>query len=538
MKEEKEALGVTSARLLSSLYLGQALGALVTVMTLIIVTRLLLPTGYGVYTFAFGFMALVDFVGNFGMGTYFGRNLARYTYEKAHKKVLDTLITGYTILLPITAFLTLLGIAISPYVADVLFKNLNIQPLTLMLAASIIIFSTTESTAVQALIGFKRGKLASTVGVLVDIVQLVASVALILTARGATPALLSAAKINGAITGMLVGYVFGAALAFFLIWRIVSREGPIKLHRPSSGEIKTALSFVVPMSLNNVLNFSMVNFTVLYMSIYVSIADIGNYGAAIKGLNFIAIFYSTMSTALLPLFTTAGVSKEVGKVDDAYNKLLIYSLMVTLPFIVYVAVLAKPGARLLLSSAFGMTGIYLSLIAFGTLIDTFQYYLSNLLISKGFTTPLVKSLLVSTILQLAAVLILVPIPGVGVYGAIAAIFFIGPVTESILFIRLSKRLMNFKLDYGKTALLFASNLLLAIPLSVALLFSSALLSLITGLIILVVAYPALIVLLGVIRRPDLEELSGIAKKIPALAKPAGLVMDYLRFLLGIKGSGS
>lgn len=528
MKEDNEALGVTSARLLSSLYVGQALGAFITVMTLVIVTRLLFPAGYGVYTFAFGFMALVDCVGNFGIGTYFGRNLAKYTYEKAHKKVLNTLATGYTILLPITAFLTIIGIAISPYVANVLFASLRISPLTLMLAASIIFFSTTESTAVQALIGFKKGKLASLVGVTVDIIQLAASVALILSGYG----------VNGAISGMLIGYIFGAILSFLLIWRIVSKEGPIALSRPSSGEVRTALSFVVPMSLNNVLNFSMVNFTVLYMSIYVGIVAIGNYGAAIKGLNFIAIFYSTMSTALLPLFTTAGVSKKADKVDDAYNKLLIYSLMITLPFIVYVAVLAKPGAYLLLGGDFSMTGIYLSLIAFGVLIDTFQYYLSNLLISKGFTTPLVKALLISTILQLSAVLILVPIKGIGVYGAIAAIFFIGPVTESILFLRLSKKLMNFKLDYRKTVLLFASNLLLAIPLSVSLIFSSAIASLIVGAVILAIAYPALIVLLGVIKKPDLEQLSGIAKKIPVLAKPAGLATAYLRFLLGVKGSNA
>jgi|GEM_PF-7039607 O-antigen/teichoic acid export membrane protein len=522
MKEDKEALGVTSARLLSSLYLGQGIGIVITVITFIFVTRLLGAGGYGIYTFAFGFSALIDCVGNFGMGNYFGRQLARFTYKKDHKGIMETLITGYSILLPITIALTLLGIALSPYVANVLFRSLDISPLTLMLAASIIFFSTTESTAIQALIGLTRGKLASLVSVVVDIIQLVASVYLVLTGHG----------VNGAIIGMLVGYIIGAVFAFYLIFRIVSKQGPVKLHLPSKVEFKSAFSFVFPMSLNNIMNFSMVNFAILYLSYFVSISMLGNYGAALRGLTFIAIFYSTMSTGLLPLFATAGEAKKASKVDKTYNKLLLYSLLITLPFIVYVAVLAKPGVHLLLSSQFNSAGLYLSLIALGTMIDAFQYYLASLLISKGFTTSLLKTLIVSTILQLLTVLILVP--KFGVLGAIAGIFFVGSSVETILFLRLAKKLMDFRLDYRKIGLLFASNILLVIPLSVALLFSSSIVSLIVGLLILLVVYPALIVLLNVVTVSDVDLISGISKKIPALNRLVSLMTGYLGFLLRIK----
>lgn len=540
MDKEKDGLGVTSARLLSSLYAGQALSITITVITFIIVTRLLGVSGYGIYTFAFGFSALVDCIGAFGIGNYFGRNLGRFFHKEDHGKVVETLLTGYSILMPITAVLTLLGVAASPYVASLFFKHFAIPSttltLSLMLTSSIIFFSTTESTTIQALIGFTRGKLASLVSVVVDIIQLAASVTLIKAGYG----------VNGAISGMLVGYILGAIMGLYLIYRLVKRQGKINIKMPSVAEMRHALSFVLPMGLINVLNFSMPSFATLFLAGFVTLSTLGSYGAALRGLTFIAIFYSTMSTAIVPLFSRAGASKKGAEEQRSYNKLLTYSLMGTLPCIVFVAVLAKPGTTLLLSSQYASTGFFLSLIALGSLIDTFQYYLASLLISKGFTTSLLKVLVVSTMLQLAAVLILVPalhasFSGNGaVIGAIIGIFFVGPITESILFVRLARKAMGFRPDFRKLGLLAASNILLILPLSISLLFAgSALLSnavaLVVGLIILALAYPAIMVLIGAIDLSDVKIISEISDKIPLLRRPMALLTGYLRLLFSMKG---
>lgn len=524
MSQEKESLGLTSARLLSSLYLGQFLGIIVTVLTLIIVTRWLGPSNYGIYTFAFGFAALIDAIGNFGIGTYFGKNLAKHNFLKDHAKVVETLVSGYSILLPLSLLLSLIGIGASSYVANVLFKSLAISPFTLILASSIIFFQTTQSTSVQALIGLTRGKLASYVSLFVDIIQLFASLFLLYLGFG----------VNGAIAGMLIGYILGAALGILLILKVVSRAGPINIKLPSAQEIKQALSFLLPMGMSNVLNFSMANFAILYLSIFVSTAVLGNYGAALKGLNFIQIFYFTTSTALLPLFATAFESKDKEKVEKDQNRLLAYSLMISLPFILFIGVLAVPGARLLLSGTYGSAGTFLSLIAFGSLIDTLQYFLSVLLISRGLTTALFKSLLISAIIQLAGILLLVP--SLGVFGAIISIFFIGPTVEVVLFTRLAKNLTKFNLDYKKIGMLFLSNIILAIPLSAALLLTRSSLEIVAGIIILAIAYPAILVFLKVVENSDMELLKKVSAKIPLLKKPADLLLSYFSFLMNLRGS--
>ena len=522
--EKKEGIGVSSARLLSSLYMGQIAGVIITVATFVAATRIMGPALYGAYTFAFGFSAFVDFVGNFGIGTYLARNLARYSYRKDERGVVKTLMTGYSILVPISLVLTLVGIAASGYVARSLFPELGIAPLTLMLASSIIIFSTVESTTVHALIGLSRGKLASFVGVFVDLLQLISVVTLLLAGYG----------LNGAIVGMLIGYAAGAVAGILLIYSSLEQKSGLVLKLPNLGELRNALRFVVPMSLNNVLNFGMSNFAILYLSLFVSKVVLGNYGAALKGLGFVAIFYSTMSTALLPMFTKAGASRKRKDSGAAYNLIIRYSLMLTLPFIVYMAVMAGPGVRLLLSSSYKSTGLFLSLIAAGAVIDAFQYYISNLLISRGITMPLVKSILVSNIAQFIALVALVP--RFGVPGAVVSIFFIGPLIESALFVMLARRLMSFRLEYVKTGLIFAGNILLALPLYLALLASSGTLALLLGAVVLVLAYPAILIFIGAIGQSDLKIITGISEKIPPLRAPAAFVEGYMRVLLKAKGS--
>ena len=522
MKAEEESLGMASARLLSSLYAGQFAGVIITVITFITVARLLGPSGYGVYTFAFGFMMLVDFAGNFGIGTYFGRNISKYLNEKKGQKVLDTLMTGFSIIMPVGAVLTVLGIAISPYVANVLFAKLDISPLTLMLVSCIIFFSTSESTAVHALVGFTKGKLASIANVVVDIVQMIAAISLLLAGYG----------VNGAIGGMLIGYAVGAVLAFAFLAKLIGDRNKFKVRLPNRKRLIEALRYVVPMSLTNIFNITMANFATLYMGLFVLKAVLGNYGASLKGLNFIAVFYSTMSTALLPLFSKAMASRGKDEINATYNRIFFYSLMVTLPFIAFVAVLAKPGVELFLSSGYSQAGEYLTLIAFGSMIEAFQYYISNLLISRGVTMPLVKVLLFSNIVQLAVVLLLTP--RFGAIGAIVGLFFVGPAVESMLFVRMARKLIDFKIDSRRIGMVFLCNIVLLLPLSGSLLLKSAAESMLAGVVILFVAYPALAVVFGLVHRSDLDMAERIYKRIPMIKKPGEILSKYLIFLINLR----
>ena len=110
---QEEGVGVRAAKILYPLFVGQAFGAVITSLTFIVVARILEPHNYGLYTFAFGFSALVNGLLAFGVGAYFSTVLAKLAYKKDGEGILKTLSCGYIISGTVGVIFTLLGIGIS-----------------------------------------------------------------------------------------------------------------------------------------------------------------------------------------------------------------------------------------------------------------------------------------------------------------------------------------------------------------------------------------------------------------------------------------
>ena len=94
--------------------------------------------------------------------------------------------------------------------------------------------------------------------------------------------------------------------------------------------------------------------------------------------------------------------------------------------------------------------------------------------------------------------------------------------------------LDISIDGRKIGTVFACNIILILPLSASLLFGSSALSIISGLVILAVAYPALVVIFGLIGNRELEMAKAIYKRMPMIKKPAQLISKYVAFLISMK----
>ena len=114
--------------------------------------------------------------------------------------------------------LSLLGIAFSGVLAS-LFSSTGIQASTFALASTVIFFFMLYGTSDYALIGLGKNTVAVIVENLENVVLLVASVVLI--GMGYGP--------DGAIAGILISYVFAAAVGTWLVFKYSHRfvgKGP------------------------------------------------------------------------------------------------------------------------------------------------------------------------------------------------------------------------------------------------------------------------------------------------------------------------
>ena len=513
-------LGRSAARLLYPLYLGQFLGVLVTLATFVVTTRLLGPAAYGLYVLAFGFANLFGSVGTFGTGTYMNRNIAKAVYENKAEKLSDAIVPAYLILVPVAIVLTIVAIAISNYVAVYFLAAHSISGLTLMLAAATIFFSMVENSSVQGLVGFTKTKLASVTSLSVDIIQLASIVFLVYLGYG----------VNGAVAGMLIGYVFGFLISVYFIFSSAMGYKGFSIRKPSLRTMKEALGYSAPLALNNISLRGLENASIIFMGLVgISNALIGNYGAAIKGLNLIYVGYGTMGIALLNIFTGAGTLSKKKDSNRLYNRILRYSLILTIPTAIYVGVFSKAGIALLASTKYASAPLYLSLIAVGIMINMVGYYISSLILSGGYAKNMVKYNLVSTALEFILMLILVP--HFGVIGNILALYLIGSVAYDIVFIISAKKLFGIKLEYTKIAAIFLANAVLAAFLAPLTFVNYVVVELAGGMVILLLAYPPILVALKIVNAEDLATIRNSTKGMPILGSIIGAVDAYTSFFL-------
>ncbi len=521
MQTKKRSIGSEAGKTLSFLYLGQILGAIITIITFIYVTRYLGPSNYGIYVFAIGFSALVGAVGNFGIGSFMSKNLSEFSYKKNTDGISKTISASYILMLIVATVLTVIGVGISGVLSNSFASNIQISYITLSIAALIIFFSMIQNINVHALAGFSGGKQAAATSISVDVIQLVSIVLLLKLGYG----------VNGAVFGILLGNIIGSILAVYFILKIARSYTGFKLIRPNKKMLSVAFNFSFPLAINNILNTAMQNFSILFLGFYVTSAVIGNYGAALKGLNFAAISYGTMSMVVLPLFSKINTEKESKQKNNSYTKTMVYSLVLTLPFIIFISAMATPAVELLLSNKYSLAPLYLALITLGVAINLISYYLGSILTSKGLTKKMLKYNIISVITQLILLLILAP--SYGVLGVIIPVFIIGSILNDILLILAVRNNLSLKINYIPIFLATLASLLLYFPLELSFFSANIILQLISGFIITIIFYPIFLMLLRVITKEDISKLRSFMPRIPVLGRFFDYILSYTNILLGM-----
>jgi O-antigen/teichoic acid export membrane protein len=332
---------------------------------------------------------------------------------------------------------------------------------------------------------------------------------------------------------MLTSYIAAGIFGTYTVFRLSSKQTRARLKLPDKKELKKAFRFSIPVAANNTLTNGVISFATMFLGFFVAANVLGNFGIALRVGDVIAMSYGTIATTLLPTLSISASrsvrgSKKRG-LGEVYNKVLLYSLAVTIPVIAYLGVFAKPLIYLLITRTFTDAPMYLALITLGTIISLVGVYTANLFVAVGKTMKLFHYMLIVTLVQLVVLVLLAPI--VGVVGVIIALFFIGSILTDYLLLRCSRIHLGIRLDYNKLLRVFASNAVLAIVLALGLAINGFVAELVYGVLAIIVAYPILLVLLKAIEIDDIRILDGSTKGLPALHSFATPFINYFKFLM-------
>ena len=511
-----EAIGRRSAKTLSSLLIGRMGGNVFNVITFIVVARLLGPADYGIYTLAVGIYSFIGAVGHFGIGTYFNKHIAEYIYKNEAKRLNEVISAGYTIIFSVSFMLMLIGIAASGPIASY-FKSQSLPVVTVVIASFVLFFSMTYGTLQPALVSFGRGRWLAFAIIAAQISNLIGSVSLIMLGL----------SFNGALLGQMISYIIGLTTALHYIKKAMEPFGGLKLVKVSASTLRNTLYFSLPMAANNFVNNGVANFGVMMLGLYASSIILGNYGAAIKGLYFLQTFYATVGVVLLPTFAAILATRK--KIERSYNKVISYSLLVSLPVIIYIGIFAKPLFYILVTNKYSLAPLYLLFISIGVAIGLPALYTSSFIVSKGYVTKVLKYNTISVIVQLIALLFLIPY--LKAIGVILSLFIIGGLVNDFLFIRGVEKLFNIRPAIMHIAKIFFANLIFALIILPSFLLHNVWLILIVGSIIGLFAYPIIIGLMHLIGNEFIRDLRNFSKGLPLIEGPINIIINYVKYFV-------
>ena len=504
MAIEKESIGRRATRTFFASVSGKLLALIITTLTLIAVARLLGPGSYGVYTVAIGYSALIGAVAQFGIASYFDRNISYMSYKKDAKGMGEVIGNGYAIIVAIAILLAIIGIALSGYLSTTLLSNSGIRQFTLVLVSIDLFFTTIWGASYSALIGFGKGRNASLDLVMLGSVQLIVGVGLIYEGFG----------VNGAVIGILLGDMLGFVLTSYHTYSALKGHGKIMVRLPGIAGLRNTLVFALPLAANNFLLNGVSNFGTLFLSVFAPAYILGNFGTALKGLAMMSVVYGTLAIVLIQSFSTLIHAKKSKDLQGVYNKTITYSLLLNLPMVVFVAVFSTPIVYLLLTRQFSIAPLYLFLIAIGTSIGIMNSFTSSFFIASGKTGKLMRISLIAVLIQLFFLAILVPT--YQAVGAILALYIIGSIATFALFARGLAMHFGIRLQYRKLLNLFVANAVMGMLLSPILMAQGYLLEIALGIVGVLLLYPPLLVLFGAIDREVLGEIEHLVAMIPAV----------------------
>jgi O-antigen/teichoic acid export membrane protein len=480
----------------------------VSLVILLYLARVLHPDVFGLYAIALAFASLLGMAGNFGMAL----TLMKKIPEVKMKEEVSELVSNAYYLTGIVALiLAIIGIAASGYIAANVYKNASLT-LPIMIASISVLFSVLMNTSNGSLFGLGRIKEAAKVNILYTLGQLVLIVALVSAGYG----------IIGAMSGYLGSVAIGT-LSGILYLR--SKKG-FRFTRPDTNIFNSLSGFSVPIVVSNLVNLGISNFSVLVLGVFATALVVGNYGAALNIGTFITPLINSITYMLLPAFSYILAKKmSQNELQKAFNNSVYYTMLFFLPLLAFIVAAANPIMTLLLSKSYTFAGGYFALIAVGMCIGVIGTYAGTLVIGMGKTGRYMKYQIIVGVCEVILLMILTPY--LKAIGTIVAVFIIGSLMSTMLFMYLIGRELRLGLEVSRILRIgISSIIILAIMFPVTYYLNGMIISILVDAIIAVLLYPPLAGLTGAVRKEEITFMKHSTEKIPGVKTLAGGIFAY------------
>lgn len=503
--------------------------ALISAIGAIILARVLGEANYGLYAVVLSAPSLIGLFRDLGINLAITRYVAKANAENRSDEIKQFLVTGLVLKTLLGTFLSLLCIALAPYLAANLFQRPYIAPLIEAVSFTILAQGLLN-TATAAFTGVEKMHLNSVMLVIQSIIRTALAPALVLLGLG----------LFGAVVGYTVSFLIGALIGILLVC-VIYRNLPkgdrcnLLLRKKASAILK----FGLPLSFSNILGGFLTQFYTFLLAIFVADnALIGNYNVAQNFMILITFFASPINTMLFPAFSKIDAEKEPSLLKNVYQTSVKYSALFVVPVVIMVIALATPAISILFNEKYALAPLYLSLLAVNQLFVVFGAASTiNLINSQDQAS--VKLILTLVTVGLGIPLGLIMISQFGVLGLIFTIVLDGVPSIPIGLYFLKKR-FNLTIDWLSSGKIFSASVIagliaylftLVISRFLPLNFFSNLVQLLAGVFFFILTFICIIAITHAISTKDIANFRDMASSLGPLNKIFTSLLNIIERLI-------
>lgn len=424
-------------------FLGKHLNIVVQLVGTMILTRILSPEDYGLYTIAYIFILFSEILREFGVTNYLIKEKELTQQKIASSFALLLLSAGV-----IAPVMFLLAAPIASFYDE--------PKLTLMLQLlSINLLLTPFGSIVRSLLvrnlNFKAEALCSIVSQVLSILLMI-----YLAYEGYEELTL----------------VYGAIANTFFTTLLLQFYRPENLPKlPSLKGIGDVFHFSKFVGLASIIGQLGHHASELIVGKYYSMATVGqlNRGSSTAGL-FNKLVADALSPVITPYISQINRESNSENVKEKIGLLTNIQLNLSWPFFVLVALLAEPIVLLLFGEQWIQAAVFLALFCLDRFIFSFTQHLNPILLGMGLVKELMKAELLINIIRIAVILAFVQ---QGVVAMVLANALVTPISRTIYFMFIIKQKFEISpLTYFKDSIKpLLSTLATAMPVSVFLLYN-------------------------------------------------------------------
>jgi len=512
-----------------SLMLATAASTVIGAVVVIVIARLLGPSGYGLYSLAFVLPSLFVSVADLGVSPSLTRFSASLSSRREYVRLARMMDSGLILAVLASLASYLLSVRFAGPLGGFVLQRQDMAYL-LSVASVVIVFQEIFTLAYNTLVGLDHMGQSALMTVLRDLVRLILSPVLIIVGFG----------VAGAIAGQVSGWAMAAALGLCLMLvhrRVLSTTPSDRSSENGLQEnIKTMMVYGLPLYAGTLLGTILSQYQTIALAFFTTDAEIGNFRAAINFGSLIGVVATPVVTALFPAFSKLDLETRKEDLRRLFEYSVKYTTLLILPAAVVIAALSKDLIRVVYGSAYGLASTYLALYV-GTflLAGLGSQVVGSFLNGVGRT----KDTLKITAVQLGIFLPTAPLMAwlFRVPGLIIALILSGLVSISYG-LWLSTVRYGMRVDLKSSFAALVAALASALPVLLIVYYSvlPSLANVIIGGLLYLLAYLTLAPLFGAVKRTDLQTLAPILGQIRILRPPTSMVFEYMLRVLDVLDS--